>query len=523
MLGRGSPPPVLLSGKSDQLAGIDQWENKALDARPSAVEGGRGSNKTPKARQVEVMVQDWEDRTLSGRKNSKPISAEPRELARAPQAPLPQHLQVAAPAAAPAAVVYRGSAAPRANAREQHQQQARAVTLAKAALRVGKAKGDSAPASSSVGGNSKAHVRREAALASMPKAHALQAAAAATSLSPKDRLAAPGKGGASRHGEAGGSNDARKLNAKAEEEESKASQLVGYADKVAQRIIKDKALDAMKRWLGEQRRRVAEQRKTATTTARTVSSSLGMHSNHRGVKDVDRGGDVKGIRPVVQGGEAERLKGVLDRVEDDTRRLGRGDTRDKRIVLELTRDVIEAKRVGEMVERERDAAPVVALKKAAKPAAPPAKPNPPATLEETIRTKYDAWRKNRVDDYAKDHNLFSANEFCNSRQNADHPTVGELVKLFGDQWRTMAVTNPEVATLAAVSPCLAALGVETPGVASKSVYAQAWSKGPLAGREGDVKRCAGGDRAACVAIAKDPAALRELKALIPEKLRGGKR
>jgi hypothetical protein len=47
----------------------------------------------------------------------------------------------------------------------------------------------------------------------------------------------------------------------------------------------------------------------------------------------------------------------------------------------------------------------------------------------------------------------------------------------------------------------------------------AWAEGPLQGKQELVKKCAKGDHKACVDIAKNPAALKALRKLIPSKLR----
>jgi hypothetical protein len=532
-IGREGAGTDLLSTRATGVAGIERWEKQALsggskgglDGEAATAMGreGRGT----RARDVEAMVQEWEDKTLSGRKGSLGAaeSAEGRE----------QH---SIPRSAGDGTRARGM-----RKKEHHEAMARradvesqaSATAARAPAPIQEPAVASAPvreAEPTTSSSSSSSASRQEQSSSEGSKSSRMVPTMRQDEAPRVPRAAPA---VSAKPAAAGSAAAvvvdRELDSKAKEEERKASQLVSYADRVAQRIIKEKALDAMKRWLSEQRQRVAEQReKHAASTQGSSTRSKGhldraKHSVHRAA--------VHGGASSINGDE-EMLERVLDEVQDDTRRLDQGDGVERKDAMaELTADVREAKRVGERVAEDKQA------KRAAEPKAPvaaaaadgakaaPAKsakdvpvPKPAAkkTQDERIRQEYEAWRKSEVHDYAKEHNLFSANEFCNSRQNADHPTVGEMIKLFGDQWRTMALSNPEVATLAAVSPCLSALGVETPGVATKSVYAQAWKKGPLAGKEGAVKKCAGGDRKACVEIAKDPEALRELKTLIPHKL-----
>ena len=532
-LGRDGGGTDLLSTRASGVAGIERWEKRALsggskggldgEATTTIGREGRGT----RARDVEAMVQEWEDKTLSGRKGG--LGAAESGEGEEPSLPRPAG--------------DGGGISIRARARgmrkkKQHEAMARHSDVPSPA----RATATRSPAPI-----------QETAVAPAPvmKAEPTATSSSSSSASKQEESSIVGSKSsrmeptrrqdeAPRVPRAAPAVSAKpaavkvdgELDSKAKAEERKASQLVSYADRVAQRIIKEKALDAMKRWLSEQRQRVAEQRERhAASTHGSSRSNKGRldHAKHSVHRAAVHGGTLS------IDSDEERLKRVLDKVQDDTRRLDQGDGGERNEAMaELTADVREAKRVGERVAEDKQAkraaepkAPAVAAaakaapSKAVVPAAkavPAPKPAAKKTQDERIRQEYEAWRKSEVHDYAKEHNLFSANEFCNSRQNADHPTVGEMIKLFGDQWRTMALSNPEVATLAAVSPCLSALGVETPGVATKSVYAQAWKKGPLAGKEGAVKKCAGGDRKACVEIAKDPEALRELKALIPHKL-----
>ncbi len=64
----------------------------------------------------------------------------------------------------------------------------------------------------------------------------------------------------------------------------------------------------------------------------------------------------------------------------------------------------------------------------------PAKPAE-KTEAERIREEYAKWRKDHVNEYVEEHNLYSANDFCNSRKNVAHPSVSDLIQLFGPQWK----------------------------------------------------------------------------------------
>ncbi len=71
--------------------------------------------------------------------------------------------------------------------------------------------------------------------------------------------------------------------------------------------------------------------------------------------------------------------------------------------------------------------------KVVKPVAKPVE----KTESDHIREEYASWRKDHVHEYMEEHNLFSANEFCNSRKNVAHPSVSDLIQLFGPQWKVL--------------------------------------------------------------------------------------
>ena len=73
---------------------------------------------------------------------------------------------------------------------------------------------------------------------------------------------------------------------------------------------------------------------------------------------------------------------------------------------------------------------------------------------------------------------------------------------------------PRVASLAALNGCMQALGLEGQ---RGSGGADVWETGALKGKASEVRACAGGSQQACLAIAASPAALLELKHLLPSR------
>lgn len=83
--------------------------------------------------------------------------------------------------------------------------------------------------------------------------------------------------------------------------------------------------------------------------------------------------------------------------------------------------------------------------------------------------------------------------------------------MFGADWQSVP---PRVASLAAVNGCMQALGLEGQ---RGSGGADVWETGALKGKASEVRACAGGSQQACLAIAASPAALLELKHLLPSR------
>ena len=84
--------------------------------------------------------------------------------------------------------------------------------------------------------------------------------------------------------------------------------------------------------------------------------------------------------------------------------------------------------------------------------------------------------------------------------------------MFGADWQSVP---PRVASLAAVNGCMHALGLLEGQHGSGG--ADVWETGALKGKASEVRACAGGNQQACLAIAASPAALLELKHLLPSR------
>jgi hypothetical protein len=112
-----------------------------------------------------------------------------------------------------------------------------------------------------------------------------------------------------------------------------------------------------------------------------------------------------------------------------------------------------------------------------------AKPAHTPTDGDKIRNEFAEWSTSKLKTYAKEHDLFTKTQFCNSRSVAHNPTFTELQRAFGPDWRDVP---PRVASLAAVNSCMEALGLR----ARQSRPADIWDHGPLKGEADNVRECA---------------------------------
>ena len=211
----------------------------------------------------------------------------------------------------------------------------------------------------------------------------------------------------------------QELKKQANVEDSQAKHLVLYAKRLAQRMVKEEALDEMKKWMA------AKHPKSA---------------------------------------RAPRGRPRVERVRDAHRSV--------EVAHSQTRGVGRADKV-----------PLTALR--ARAAAKPS--GRPATEGDKIRDEFKDWRTSRLANYAKEHDLYTKTQFCNSRATAHSPSISELRAAFGSDWQDVP---PRVASLAAVNGCMVALGLR----ANDSTPVDVWDKGALKGKAGQVRACAHGDR-----------------------------
>ena len=206
------------------------------------------------------------------------------------------------------------------------------------------------------------------------------------------------------------SEKSKRLKEQAKIEAEQATHLVVYAKKLAQRMVKEEALDEMKKWM---------------------ASSAAKQSKIANRNKSDR--------------HAERA---------------------------------ERQRNAQKQSRARARLPLTALRSrmVAKPAHMP-------TDGDKIRNEFAEWSTSKLKTYAKDHDLFTKTQFCNSRAVAHNPSFTELRRAFGPDWRDVP---PRVASLAAVNSCMEALGLR----ARQSRPANMWDHGPLKGEADNVRECA---------------------------------
>ena len=211
----------------------------------------------------------------------------------------------------------------------------------------------------------------------------------------------------------------QELKKQANVEDSQAKHLVLYAKRLAQRMVKEEALDEMKKWMAAKH----------TKSARAP----------RGRPRVERVRDAHRSVEVAQ---------------SQTRGVGRADK------VPLT--ALRARAAGKPSGR-------------------------PETEGDKIRDEFKDWRTSKLAHYAKEHDLYTKTQFCNSRATAHSPSIAELRAAFGSDWQDVP---PRVASLAAVNGCMVALGLR----ANDSTPVDVWDKGALKGKAGQVRACAHGDR-----------------------------
>lgn len=210
------------------------------------------------------------------------------------------------------------------------------------------------------------------------------------------------------------SEKSKRLKEQAKIEAEQATHLVVYAKKLAQRMVKEEALDEMKKWMAS---RAAKQAKIA--------------------------------------------------------KRNKSDRHAERAGSRMTRERSSHKQSG-----ARARLPLTALRSrmVAKPAHMP-------TDGDKIRNEFAEWSTSKLKTYAKEHDLFTKTQFCNSRAVAHNPSFTELRRAFGPDWRDVP---PRVASLAAVNSCMEALGLR----ARQSRPANMWDHGPLKGEADNVRECA---------------------------------
>ena len=215
----------------------------------------------------------------------------------------------------------------------------------------------------------------------------------------------------------------RKLKNQADVEDSQAKHLVVYAKRLAQRMVKQEALDEMKKWMAA---KAADHSNTPRRAMRGPAPLARVRGAH---------GLVKTAQPKI---------------------------RDNRAAHKV---------------------PLTALR--AQAAAKP--PHRPPSEADKIRDEFKLWRTSKLAHYAKEHELYTKTQFCNSRVTAHSPSMAELEAAFGSDWQDVP---PRVASLAAVNGCMEALGLR----ARDSTPVDIWDKGALKGKAGQVRACAHGDR-----------------------------
>jgi len=250
--------------------------------------------------------------------------------------------------------------------------------------------------------------------------------------------------------------DSAKLRHKAAVEDREASALVGAAKELAQKMVQREAMDEMRRWMRKQTQATAAQPSPAPQNSRARRAHLA-----RVAAKLQHG-----QQPAAPSAQTAPVS------HPAVGRQGGLSHKTHRMAHHAHRHA--------MTETDR------------------------------IRAHYRKWHRSQLRAYGKEHHLYSASEFCNMQEAKNAvPTVAELRASFGDNYKDVVRDQPALSQLAVVSACLKALG---PNAEKEE---RAWQKPALKGKETLVSQCAGGNDKACGELAKDPAALSEMKQLLP--------
>lgn len=223
----------------------------------------------------------------------------------------------------------------------------------------------------------------------------------------------------------------RRLKEQANHESHEATHLVVYAKKLAQRMVKEEALDEMKKWM-------------AANAAKNQKRADRRSAHHPAAHHTER--------------RVSHVRGAHKSVAAAQLRFG-----------------------------GRGRLPLTALR--AKPAAKPAPK--PATEGDKIRSEFERWRSSQLKEYAHEHELYTKTQFCNSQATAHSPSIAELQRSFGADWEDVP---PRVASLAAVNGCMQALGLRAKDETPANFWTSGPLKGKAdsvrACAHGDNKACA---------------------------------
>ena len=200
----------------------------------------------------------------------------------------------------------------------------------------------------------------------------------------------------------------RKLKEQADVEDTQAKHLVIYAKKLAQRMVKEEALDEMKKW---------------------IASKAALEQAHR-----------RTIRARVQRG----------------RRMSH---------IRAAHRAVEAGQPHARATIRKGQVPLTALR--ARAVAKSTLARKPASEGDKIRDEFKQWRTSKLAHYATEHELYTKTQFCNSRATAHSPSIAELQAAFGSDWQDVP---PRVASLAAVNGCMEALGLRARDSAPSDVW-----------------------------------------------------
>ncbi|EKX47878.1 hypothetical protein GUITHDRAFT_162612 [Guillardia theta CCMP2712] len=249
---------------------------------------------------------------------------------------------------------------------------------------------------------------------------------------------------------------------RAQEEDQQANELVLHAKSLAQMILRKQAMVKIRKWIAAKQK--AELKKSLQRTATKETKKI----------QIEHATSVGKARR----SHAEHKKAITTRLEQHFKPPTVEKARAKTTMV----DAVHAHHAREQQLSRDFSLPIPDYKK-----------------------EYKQWEFSKLRRYAREHDMFTRSDFCNSDSVIRSVSRTQLKQFFGKSWQSVPY---DLHSLAAITTCLKQLGLE----ASKDGE---FAHGSLRGKSSTIVDCANGNEKACSKLASDPQAMSEMKKLLP--------